>query len=240
MNKDDFEEWLSLSSVVIVREANIGFPDKCGVGCLIDYRAHRVFLTAAHVTNDKRHWSIQLAYIAGKGTILHPLGAMNFLVKARIGEDTIDDVDLSYVQVPGAILPFRQQIDVGSKTILREAPITIHTPSLQETPQAGEKYGFCGLILPEREDHFGDAYLSGDLRVYSGLSFLRTKGDFHIFSLPFKHPGHKHFKGCSGAPVVGTDGSVVGLVCSGDEDKNEIWAVSLAYYKTAIDILVCS
>ena len=238
MNRDEFEARLFFSSTPIVREANAEFPTKCGTGCLIDYHGHRIFLTAAHVTSDSRPWFIQLAYLTEKkGTITYSLGAMNYLAKGRLGEGTLDDVDLSYVEVPGSILPFRQEIEVGSTTVINEAPITIHTPTFQETPRVGEEYGFCGLVLPERENHFGVSYLGGELRVYSGLSFLRTQGDFHVFSLPFKHPGHEHFKGCSGAPVIGTDGSVVGLVCSGDEEKDEIWAISLAHFKTPIDIL---
>lgn len=58
------------------------------------------------------------------------------------------------------------------------------------------------------------------------------------FSLPFVHPGHKHFEGCSGAPVLSSEGSLVVLVCSGCEKTNEIRGISVQAYKTAIDILV--
>jgi CBS domain-containing protein len=80
--------------------------------------------------------------------------------------------------------------------------------------------------------------LGGEIRVYSGLKYLRTEGDFHIFKLPFAHPGHDHFRGCSGAPVLSEGGKLVGLVSGGDIPTNVIRVLSLAAYKTPIDIEV--
>ena len=240
MHSDEFRARLLLSSTLLVREANLGLPTNAASGCLIDYRGRRILLTAAHVTGDDRHWSIQLAYIEKRGTVLHALGAMNYLAKGRIGDGTLEDVDLSYAEVPGDILPFRQDIDISTGKILHEAPITIYAPTLEEIPRRTEEYGFYGLTFATREDHFGKSYLSGELAVQSGLSFLRTEEDFHIFTLPSKHPGHHYFRGCSGAPVVDTNGCVIGLVCSGNEERNEIWAVSLAKYKVGIDATLAS
>jgi hypothetical protein len=94
------------------------------------------------------------------------------------------------------------------------------------------------MILPTHEKHFGDLYLGGKLKVYSGLIYSRTENDYHVFTLPFEHPGHQYFQGCSGAPVLSPSGALVGLVCKGCEQQNEICAISASAYKIAIDILV--
>ena len=76
------------------------------------------------------------------------------------------------------------------------------------------------------------------LKVYEGLSYLRSEDDYHVFELPMSHPGHEFFKGASGAPVIDDLGQVVALVCAGCIDTDEIWAISLARFRTVLDILV--
>jgi hypothetical protein len=76
-----------------------------------------------------------------------------------------------------------------------------------------------------------------EMNVYPGLRFIRTEGEFHIFKLPVSHPGHDHFKGCSGAPIVDMNKQVVALVCDGDPATNTIRSVSTSRYKFAIDFI---
>jgi hypothetical protein len=73
--------------------------------------------------------------------------------------------------------------------------------------------------------------------VYDGLTFLRTEDDYHYFKLPFAHPGHEHFRGCSGAPIMGSSGHLAALVCGGCEECSEVWGISVRAYKTPIDLL---
>ena len=162
---------------------------------------------------------------------------MNFLTKATLPNPTFKDVDFSYVEVPGSLVGYRQEIELP-KVIKSETPITVHQTTLTEEPKSTESYGFCGMILPTHEKHPGHFIVGGELRIYSGLSYLRKEDDYHIFKLPFDHhPGHEHFKGCSGAPILSESGALVGLVCKGCKKANEIYAISLKNYKVAIDIL---
>jgi hypothetical protein len=126
-----------------------------------------------------------------------------------------------------------------TNVVKSETPITVHTSSLEDIPKTDDTFGFCGMVMPESfKGHFGRVYIAGDLPIYSGLSFLRTEYDYHVFSLPFTHPGHKYFKGCSGAPIMSSKGTLVALVCKGCKKTNEIWGISIKAYKTPIDILV--
>ncbi|MFI3035873.1 hypothetical protein ACH54D_03210, partial [Atlantibacter hermannii] len=112
------------------------------------------------------------------------------------------------------------------------------TSSLENQPYANTKYGFCGLIKPSIDQCGGNNSLVTEPRIYTGLEYLRTEGDYHYFKLPFKHPGHQHFQGCSGAPIIGEDGKLVALVCGGNIDTDELWGISLKAYKFAVDVLV--
>ena len=238
MNDTEFQKRLWLSSVQLVRLNNQRLPTGIASGCLVDYSGKRVLLTVSHATGDQKNWAIQLRYVPGKGTETYQLGVMHFLAKSSLSKPKLEDVDFSYVEVPPTALGYRQVIEAPANVVKSETPITVHTASLEDTPKPDDNFGFCGMVLPTSENHFGQTYIGGELRVYSGLSFLRTENDYHVFSLPFPHPGHEHFKGCSGAPILSSAGSLVALVCWGCEKTNEIWGISVRAYKTPIDILV--
>jgi len=238
MNSTDFHNFLWLSSVPLVRLNEQGVPDGNGSGCLVDYYGKRILLTVAHVTNDQKNWAIQKKYVPENGTLNHQLGAMNFLKKGSLSKPTLEDVDFAYVEVPSDLCAFRQEIEAPQNIVKSETPIRIHEPTFEDSPTADEDYGFCGIVLPSSESHFGLNYIGGELRVYVGLSFQRTEDDIHVFLLPFDHPGHEHFIGCSGAPIINRSGFVVALLSGGCIKTNEIYGISLNAYKSALDIYV--
>jgi hypothetical protein len=239
MFEAEFQKLLGLSSVPLVRLGKNDIPDGFASGALIDYSGKRVLLTVWHATKDQKRWAVQVKYESGKGTLNQVVGVMNFLAKGSIAKphSKLEPIDFSYVIVPSNLIAYRQQIEFPN-IIKSEEPITVHAPSLVDVPVSGKNYGFCGLVLPVQEEHFGKTYVGREQRIYSGLSFLRTEGEYHYFGLPFPHPGHKHFEGCSGAPILSEDGGLVGLLCGGDTDADEIYAISIKANKTAIDVLV--
>jgi hypothetical protein len=240
MTQIEFESRLWLSSVQLVRVDDQSTPTGIASGALIDYHGKRVLLTVAHATGDQARWAIQIRYVPGKGTQTQGLGSMHFLKKASIAAPKVkpQDIDFSYVEVPPDLRAFRQELNVPANTVKAEVPITVHTPTLTDVPTNDGNYGFCGLVLPTKEEHFGKMYMGGEIRIYSGLKFVRTEEEFHYFSLPFPHPGREHFEGCSGAPVFSEEGALVGLLCGGDTDTSEVRVISVNGCKTPIDILV--
>lgn len=238
VNDDIFQEFLWLSSVPLVRLNDQRLPTGFASGCMIDYSGKRVLLTVSHATGDQKNWAIQLRYMPGKSTETYQLGSMHFLKKASFTELNFKDVDFSYAEVSPSICAYRQEIEVPGNVVKSEKLITVHSSSLEDVPKPSEKFGFCGMVMPTSENHFKQTYIVSEPRIYSGLSFQRTENDYHVFSLPFPHPGHEHFKGCSGAPILSSTGSIVALVCRGNEKTNEIWGISVRAYKTPIDVLV--
>jgi hypothetical protein len=161
---------------------------------------------------------------------------MNFLARGDLYSSDLEDVDFSYVELPDGVTPYRQDVEAGTNKVKDEWPISIHALTFFDSPNCSGDYGFCGMVNVHREEHFGKTYFSGDIRAYDGLKFIREEDDYYVFKLPFKHPGHEYFKGCSGAPIINGEGVPVALVCEGREDGDEIWGISLSRYKTVIDI----
>lgn len=234
----EFQKRLWLSSVQLVKLSKNRLPIGIASGCLVDYRGKRLLLTVSHATGDQESWAVQLKYVQGKGTEAYQLGAMNYLAKGLVSKPEFEGIDFAYVEVPPDIYGYRQDIHESKFIVKSETPITVHAPTFLEVPQVGDNFGFCGMIMPTKEKHFGRDFFGGEVRVYSGLSYLRTEGDYDVFLLPFSHPGHEHFRGCSGAPILSNTGAVVALVCNGCEKSNEIFGISVRAFKAPIDILV--
>ncbi|WP_249975482.1 hypothetical protein [Vreelandella olivaria] len=235
---DDFERKLWLSTVPLVSTNGGGVPTGIASGCFVRYGGKKLLLSVQHATGNGAVWAIQQQYVPNKGAELYRLGGINFLMKANIHTSEVVDVDFSYVEVPETTFAKRQEIDPHTSRIISEEFISELCPSLEISPHSHTKYGFSGLVQPSLEQHGGKDCLVTEVRVYTGLEYLRTDGDYHYFKLPFAHPGHEHFKGCSGAPIIGEDGELVALVCGGSTQSNELWGISLKAYKLPVDILV--
>src|SRR6185503_12406060 len=96
------------------------------------------------------------------------LGAMYFFGKGSLPNTQFEDVDFSCVEVPSDLTAYRQEL-IPPTTVKAETSITVHRSSLEYLPKHGEDYGFCGTILPTYEKHFGQFYVGGEIRIYTGL-----------------------------------------------------------------------
>lgn len=237
MNKEDFLTQLYLSSVQLYR-LNGDIPVDSASGCLIDYHGHRILLTVEHATGDQGNWAIQLKYDPEKkGAQLYNLGVMNFLKRGSIFSRETEIIDFSYVEVQNDLIAYRQKIQEDGQ-IIEEWPITVYSPDFSLDPNIEEEYGFSCLTKPEYENHPHITVLSSELKVIHGLKYLRMDRDRYVFKLPFEHPGHMEFKGCSGAPIIDSFGRPIALVTGGCTSKDEICGISLKQYQTPIDVLV--
>lgn len=230
MTKIEYENILKLSSIPLRKLNSHLMPVSMASGCLIEYEGKKILLTVQHATGDFGDWAAEIRLDSQKGMEMHRLGAMNFLKMVSLTTLRSEDVDFAYTTVPVHINPVFQKVD-QSGNILSEIPRHICDPIFKSEPDRNESFGFSGHILPSRLNNF----LLTDLAIYTELKYKGVQEDYYVFELPFQHPGHKYFKGCSGAPIIDTKGKLVALVCSGDEDKNLIYGISLRKYEIAID-----
>ncbi len=230
MNKSEYEKYLMLSSIPI-RQLDIKFlPQALASACLIDYKGKRVLLTVQHATGNMGNWAVEVRFEPDMKKIkVYQLGSMNFLRKLDINKKIANDLDFSYVEVPSDFESFFQEISLNGD-ILQEIPRKVCTISFQQ-PDKNELFGFAGLVLPDFiEGGDGTICLKTDQKIYTNLKYKEEFGDYYIFELSHDHPGHEHFTGCSGAPIIDKCGNVVALVCGGNEKTNLIYGIALKEY----------
>ena len=231
----DQQAWLNrvlLSSIPLRKINNQMQPIGIASGCLIDYLGSRIILSVFHSTKRDGNWAAEVRYEPGEGTQLYRPGGFHYLGLMKLGFANIDEVDFSYREVSSDLISYFQEL-TPSGQILSEKEREIFQPDFTAKPIANEIYGFAGQVMPEMH---GAAALVTEMRVYPGLRFVGTEDSYHVFELPVPHPGHEHFQGCSGAPIIDTKGNVVALVCHGDMDRNVIFGISLNKYKIALDV----
>ena len=231
MNKSDYEQYVKLSSIPLRKIDRSLMPIAIASGCLIDYEGKRIMLAVQHATGDMGDWAAEIRFEPKKGTKLYRLGAMHFLKSLNINDMVTKDVDFSYVSVPSDFVSYFQEIEPNGN-IVSETSRVICSQSIDQEPDKTELFGFSGQVMPKRSGQF---FLTHH-RTYLGLKYLRQEEDYYVFKLPIEHPGHEHFQGCSGAPIIDKKGNTVALVCWGDDRKNLIYGISIKKYKIAIDI----
>ncbi|MDD2933874.1 MAG: hypothetical protein PHO76_08320 [Methylotenera sp.] len=236
--RTQYQKLLYLSFVSLKRIETDHLPNAIASGCIVNYGGKHIVLTVSHATKKPGNWAMEIGYEQGKGTHLYGLGQMNFLARTTLGETKLKNIDFSYVEIPDSIIPLRQEINIYQE-ILTEEQIIIHQLPFDVMPKKGITYGFSGSVMPNIEKHPGVTFSNTELQICTDLEYVRSCDDYHCFKLPAKHPGHMYFEGCSGSPVIAEDGTtIVGLVCGGDENTDEIRVISLSKYKIVLDILV--
>jgi len=200
-------------------------------GCLVDYFGHRLLLSVSHQGLAEGNWAIECDFDRNKGTRLYQFGGLNYVARLDCRTLKRDDIDFSYASVPLDFVSMYQEID-GGGYILKQAKRTVFKDTFETEPTPDELYGFAGQTKFSKENWF---YCSTIMTVMR-LTFERSEREFHFFKLPFTHPGHDSFQGCSGAPIIDTEGRVVALVCGGDTKENTIYGVSVKNMRSILDI----
>lgn len=203
-------------------------------GCMIIYCNKKILLSVSHATENGGSWVIELEFHPGKGTALYPI-CMNFLKLGSIDSGDVRSVDFSYTLIPTETISYYQEVLPDHSITLSQERVCF-TPNFDINVSQNELYAFSGLTEPNITEDKKSFFTES--KVVLGLKYLSTDEDFYTFKLPYKHPGHEFFEGCSGAPIIDTQGNVVALVCGGNIKDHTIIGINLNKYKIALDILV--
>jgi hypothetical protein len=229
-------EWVLITSIPLRRLDDEDIPIGMASGCLVDYAGRRFLLSVHHaVQMGQARWAVDLGAEPGKGQAVYYLPTFNYVGELNSASRELNMIDFCFVEVaPDLVSIFQNATPRG---ISDERARHVFDADLTITPSANQLYAFAGEVKHEMHGVYA---VVAAMNVYPGLKFLRSEGEYHVFSLPVPHPGHEAFQGCSGAPIVDQDRNVVALVCSGDSESNTIWGVSLARYKFALDFFAIS
>jgi hypothetical protein len=225
-------EWVLITSIPLRRIGGDGAPIGIASGCLADYRGRRFLLSVSHaVKMGSADWVIELGAEAKGGTEIYRPANFLYLGEITRGEGKFTQVDYCYAEVRADLESTFQHMTPRGPQSDRIPRCIFDLDALGE-PDVNELYGFSGQVHPEMH---GTIALVTQPTVYPGLRYTKSDGPFHEFKLPVPHPGHAAFSGCSGAPIVDTNGRLVALVSWGDETEDTIYGIALSRYKFAID-----
>lgn len=237
---------IELSSVHLIYLDGDDRPAGGGSGCLLDYFGQRYLITVYHVADIPTGHRIELDLgwdPASRKTLLKDPGAV-FAAPTSVrleeeGKVNTTETDFAFYKVPYLDVPPRQIVD-PSGTIISSTPITIFTESSLSAPQNGVHYGFAGHTRHRKK---WDPKIAKDVHLLSTqfqthyeLTFEEQVGEFYTFKLPFAHPGHEYFRGCSGAPILDIGGNIVAFVSHGFDDEDKIYGVPANRYRMMMDV----
>lgn len=227
----DWLNWVSLTPIPLRRMSKAGVPVGSASGCLVDYAGRRFLLSVEHAIGRRtKGWVIQME-TSHRGTEIFRLrGSTIGLLMKRAPKPK--PMDLCYIEVPPDLTAVDCQLTPRGAGPRRARPV--FPTDLSAVPTVDDIYAFAGHVMLELH---GKDTLSGDMVVYPGLKFSGARREYHEYRLPVAHPGHQHFRGCSGAPIVNRTNQVVGIVCGGNLRTNCIRAMPLSWFKVGIDFL---
>jgi hypothetical protein len=228
-------EFLACASVPLREIGPDNFPIGIGSGCLIDYGGKRWLLTVAHATGNLGRWAIEMEHDEQRGAKLWGVGAMYFVDLLNLSDGTGQRLDLAYTTVPGDLQPYFQPRDEQAHMMKSLPRVIFQQPDLHYTPGGKKLYGFAGGVMASKEHHFGKLWHGTNLVCYPKLSFAGENEQFHLFKLPFTHPGHEFFKGTSGAPICDRQGNIAALVCGSGNEPDTIRGIKMHYFRSALD-----
>ena len=240
MNTDELKSRIVLSSIPLRKLGANNLPIDSAMGCLVQYAGKVLVLTVEHATGDFGNWAIEVEYVPQLGqTALYQIGQMNFLAKLTVnveGQPEIDfsraeTIDFSYAILKKPVTPLYQELD-SDGTIKNSIPtITLETP-FQSEPNVDLEYGFYG--------HTKAKYIGKLLtlapRLEMGMKFLGEDGEFYVFQMQRTNTLANEYKGCSGAPILDSNGELVSLAAQVVPSLNQIYGVKIFKYRAVIDV----
>ena len=236
MNQDvrDWLEWMPTTSVPLFHLNGDDLPTGSASGTFIDYHGRRLLLSVQHAVNRGANgWVVLLGNERERGASVFPLRDFNYVAEMTRGSERIHHIDFCYVEVPNDLTSIFQH--ASPRGSVDERPRHVFVTELASSPDPNQVFAFAGQVKTEMH---GTTAVVGDMVVFPGLRYVRTEQEFHVFQLPVPHPGHDEFKGCSGAPIVDMNRTVVAVLCNGDAATNTVRGVSLARYRFAFDFIL--
>ena len=99
-------------------------------------------------------------------------------------------------------------MDFGGFKVERSSKMFLDLDYINE-PNKDEVYGFYGKIKHKYEGK----YLKMQPVFHNGLKYFSSSKGFHKFLAPKNIAAKEDFEGCSGAPILDSEGRLVAIAC---------------------------
>jgi len=231
------EELTIRSSVQIYQaDKNIMKPEGFGTGCIVRYLDNTLLLSVSHVTNDDGLTTFLETNlpIDGNTTPLIPIGDLIFYDVFKIIdgmdltnfvnliENKTERIDVTFAKLKGKVELKQPEMDFGYFQIESSDKLMLFLDDAS-VPDKDKSYSFYGKVRPEYQGF----YLKMTPTLKTGLKFYRTNGYFHMFLSHDIIKDKDDYRGCSGAPILDSDGRIVALACKVVENTKIVYGFSI-------------
>lgn len=239
-------ELMVKSSIQIFQaEKDTPKPEGFGTGFIAKYLNQFFLISVSHVTNNDELTTFLETNMPSENnkTPLKPIGGLVYYDLLKITDDTeledfkklIEDggerLDITFAKLNEQFELVQPEMDFGFFKVKKGSKLTLNL-DYSTNPDKNETYGFYGKIRPEYQDY----YLKMTPTLKHSLTFYRTIGNFHMFLAPEVIKDRDDYKGCSGAPILDSEGRIVALACKIIENSKVIYGFSIEECKRLIKI----
>lgn len=216
---ESYDRIIRSSVQVLLVKPEYTKPEAFGSGCIISYKDNKYLLSVRHVTDYDLTTTLETNLPPeGSTSTIKPVGGLIYFDQLKLEEINPEELlkkieqggeklDITFGKIEEPLVLLQSEInfgifniEVGEKRILDETNITI--------PDKDDIYGFFGNV---RHSYIDGIYLQHVPTLKNNLKYHRTKGNFHIFIAPKVIKDEYDYKGCSGAPIMDSNGNVVAL-----------------------------
>jgi hypothetical protein len=226
-------------SLVVVDPSNLE-PKGYGSGCIVGYLNRFFLLSVDHVANIEKSAVLIQTNLPPQGlqSSMYSAGSMCRFKEFKIidfpNNYSSEDVDITFCEIKDSLKLLQPKVTVMDITI--EGLKEIINFEFVGNPVNKKKYGFYGNI----NNRFNGASLLSEPKLEFPLTYKSSSGRYHIFNTMSKIQREKDYEGCSGAPILGEDGEIIGLVASVNPHSNLLFAFSIKECKKLLDISIKS
>lgn len=239
------EEIMVRSSIqVFMADSQAPKPEVFGSCCLMTYQKRLFFLSVFHVTNYALTAFLETNLPPNEiGPPLQPVGGLCSFDLFKVTKDMqIKDfedllrkpketLDVTFAEVKQTLPLLQPEMDFEAFKVETQHKIILDIQDVG-TPDDKHTYGFFGKIKPQ---YFGKQ-LQMTPTLKNNLKFHRTNGYFHMFLAPEIIINKEDYEGCSGSPILDSEGRLVALTCKVMVGSKIIYGFSIQECIKLLDI----
>ena len=198
------------------KESNV--PISSGSGMVARIDGIRYVLTVAHNAKNCDRFGVHVDHnLSAGGSFMYATNSsakVNLVKLDKTGECSINEIDFTWFTIPNDCIPKRTSVmPIDGEERIENTEFDLSNGVLPMS--CSDDYSFAGVIKskPLRLTDTPYSLIKGELTIHRGFRYERSVNEYHVFKIPYDpFPSHDAFKGCSGSPILDSNGNPVALV----------------------------
>lgn len=239
---------LTVRSSIQIFQANPTFPRPVGFGsgCILRYQDRNFLASVSHVTDTDgltTYLESNLPFDE-KGPIIHPIGEIQYfdILQLKSSDDVkeVEDfeeflnsgkrLDVCFAEIKEPIELIQIEDDYGFFKVQPGLKLHLFLDKVV-APNKDDYYAFAGRI---KHEYIGDT-LSMTNTFKHSLKYHRQSGNLCMFLADEIIRDKEDYEGCSGAPILNSEGRIVALACAIRNNTKIVYGFPILELKKLLD-----